>query len=513
MHSFIYRIVLCLACIGVWCPLLLTAQRMPVELVPSTGNEDQDYGYSVALDGNVAVVGAFRDEDGFNLETGAAFVFRYDNGAWAEEAKLQASSIASLNWFGWDVAISGDVLLSTTRFGDLFTFNGGEVTVFRRTGGSWQEETILIPEDGIGGDYGFAVAVDGDVAAIGAPSRNGAVASTGAVYVYRYNGSEWIEEDLLEGSDLSLQALFGSDIVIEGDRMLISAFNADDSTSNQAGKLYIFDYDGAGWNESAVLQSNSSNNIANLGVSVDLEGEWAVGGAPLDNELRGGAGAAFVYRFDGSTWNFHSKLTASDGVGFYLFGSSVALSGNRLLVTADNWAAPGEGSTGKAYLFEYNEVNDAWEEIDSFVPAGVSTGSSFGHAATMQGDVMLIGAPEHSGAMEKMGAAYIYGTPTVATSVDRPDPESGFLVSAPFPNPFSYSASVSVTPGVEGLVRISLFDVLGRNVKEIFEGVLPGDTPTTISFSVDNLPDGLYWVQVHSGNRVQVRPVMHIGVR
>jgi len=111
---------------------------------------------------------------------------------------------------------------------------------------------------------------------------------------------------MLTASDGGIADLFGSSISIDGDRMLIGAFNAADSTSNQAGKVYIFDFDGENWNETAILQSNRSNNIANMGVSVSLDGDWAVSGVHLDNEVQGGAGAAIVHHFDGANWNFHS---------------------------------------------------------------------------------------------------------------------------------------------------------------------------------------------------------------
>ncbi len=488
-------------------PAFIQAQDMPVQLVASTVNEDQDFGYSVALDNDLAVVGAFRDDEGFMVETGAAFVYRFNGTAWIEETKLQASSMQSFNWFGWDVALSGDALLASTRHGDTFLMNGGDVPVFRHNGNTWVEESILTPSDAVQGDFGFAVEIDGDVAAVGAPARAGTVANEGAVYVYRHNGSQWIEEDLLLGSDLSIQSLFGSDISIDGDRMLVSAFNADDSTSTQAGKLYVFDYDGSLWHETAVLQSDHSNNIANLGVSVSLEGDWAVGGAPLDNEIAGGAGAAFVYRFDGANWNFHSKLTASDGVGFFLFGSSVSLSGDRLLVTADNWGTPGGGATGKAYLFEYDDINDIWEEVDGFVPAAADVGGSFGHAARMQGEVMIIGAPGYSGTHGDMGTAFIYGEPSVATANEVELPQAAFEISAPFPNPFSEKATLKIMAHDEHPVRIVMSDILGRDIETIFEGRLPAGTPISIPIEASDLPGGIYWIRVVSRTATSTHPI------
>ena len=486
-----------------------SAAQVPtaVQLTASTINADQDFGFSVDLDGEYAVVGAFRDEDGIILETGAAFVYHYNGATWEETAKLEASSINSLNWFGWDVATDGDIVLASARRGDTFTTNGGDVTVFRLDGSNWVEEAILTPSDAVIGDFGFAVEVDGNVAAVGAPGRSGTVGSEGAVYVYRYNGVQWVEEDILLGSNLSVQSLFGSAIAIDGDRMLVSAFNADDSTSNQAGKLFIFDYDGAQWNRTIELQSNNSNNIANLGVSVALDGDWAVGGAPLDDTIQGGAGAALVYQYDGSNWNFHSKLTASDGAGFFLFGSAVAISGNRLVVTADNWFPSGGVATGKAYLFEYNEISDVWEEVESFVPAGVTQGASFGHAAAMQGDVMLFGAPEYDGTEDAMGAAYVYGVPMVATSNEKEVPETTFLIGDLYPNPFNHTATLTLTPDTEQKISILMYDMLGREVRRLFEGQLPA-SPSNIDINAVDLPNGIYWLKIETSQGITTRSII-----
>ncbi len=483
---------------------------LATRLLPSNMNEDQDYGFAVALDQDVAVVGAFRDEDLTPLETGAAYVFRYNGTDWIEETRLTAATPGGLNWFGWDVAISGNAILASERHGDQLATNTGNAYLYRYTAGQWVEEHVFLPSRTGLEDYGYAVDIDGDVAAIGAPNADEGVADEGVVYVYRKNGATWNEETLLTGSDLSVQSLFGSAISIDGDRILVSAFNANDSTSGQAGKLYIFDYDGSQWNESAVLQSSSSNNIANLGVSVDLEGDWAVGGAPLDDDIRGGAGAALVYHFDGSDWNFHSKLYASDGVGFFLFGSAVSLSGNRLLVTADNWAPPGEGSTGKVYVFEYDDQQDTWTETTGLVADGVSQGSFFGHAAEMQGEVMLVGAPEFSGTFDDSGAAYIYGEPSVITTIDTALPASSFELSAPYPNPFDRNASFVITSPSDQPVIASLYDALGRKVKTLFEGRLQGPSSTNFDITAGDLPDGMYWIHVRTAHNTFTRSIVLI---
>ena len=509
MKSLLYNLLVILVLIS-WSPSQRIHAQVPdaQQLLPSTINEDQDFGYTVDVYGDVAVVGAFRDEDGILLETGAAFVYRYDGAQWVEEQKVEATDRGILNWFGWDVALSENTLLVSARNGDTFATNGGDVTVFRYASGTWMEETILTPSDLEIGDYGFEVAIDGSVAAVGAPAYPSPLGTGGAVYVYRYNGTEWVEEDLLIGSNLSNQSLFGSSISIDGDRMLVGAFNADDSTSNQAGKLYVYEYDGTQWNETAELQSDESNNIANLGISVGLEGDWAIGGAQLDDELASGAGAVYVYQHNGQTWGLHSKLTASDGVGFFLFGIGATIEEERILVGAENWFGMGGDATGKAYLFDYDEALDQWVETTSFVPDVVNRGSQFGKSVAMHAGTMIIGAPEFSGQEDDMGAAFIYGEPSVATSSEEPSSLARFSLTNPYPNPFSNQSTFSVTSDSDGSTHIALFDILGREVQTIFQGRLVVGSTTSFDIQASGLPAGLYLLRVSSPSHTRTRKLI-----
>lgn len=499
---------------GIYQPLVLGQVPAPVQLNPSTTNADQDFGYAVDLDGTVAVVGAFRDESISPLEAGAAFVYRFNGTTWEEEARLESSSIESFDWFGWDVAVSGDVILVTSRNGDELASSAGDVTVFRYNGSNWVEETILIPSDGDeNADFGFGIDIDGDIAAAGGPDKTGLEVREGIVYVYRYNGVAWVEDGMLTASDAGGNSFFGSAISIDGDRILVGAFNAADANGALVGKMYVYEHDGAQWNETAILQADNANNLANLGVSVSLEGDWAVGGAPLDNELNNGAGAAHVFHFDGTNWRLHQKLTATtDGEGFFLFGTGVSVSENRILVGADNWAPAGEGSTGKGYLFEYDAVDDRWTEIESFAPDNAGTGDQFGQSVALQGEVMLVGAPEFDapgsdGIVDDRGAAYIYGVPSLATANEAELPISGLAISRVYPNPFTNRSTVQVTSDIDQAAHIVLSDMLGREVKTIFAGRLGAGSSTILPVEAGDLPAGVYWIKITTPGQVLHRSI------
>ncbi|MEZ4701028.1 MAG: T9SS type A sorting domain-containing protein [Rhodothermales bacterium] len=466
------------------------------QLIPSNTNADQDYGYSVGLDGDVAVVGAFRDGASVPLEAGAAYVYRYGNGVWSEEARLRATTPTNLNWFGWSVAVSGDAILVGERFGDEAGTNSGDVYVFRHGAGGWAQEAVLTsPTASSGEDFSYAVALSGDIAVVGAPAAD----ATGQVFVYRHSNGSWSYEATLTASDASPQAMFGYSVAIDGRRIVVGALSAPDGISNQAGKVYIYESIDGQWRERADLFAEDSNNLAGLGVSVGIKGDWVVAGAALNNELGGGAGAAYVYHYDLGVWSFHSKLTALAGQGFFLFGSSVAITEGQIMVGADNWFASGEGSTGKTYLFDYDGTTDVWTESAGFVPDEATVGGKYGHAVAIDDGVMLAGAPDNDGTLDAQGAAFIIGVPNVPTAIEDALPAPAFRIEAPYPNPFSSETSFTITPADDGPVRARLFDLLGREVRSVYDGRLPAGSPATFRIDAGELPAGVYLLRIEGG--------------
>ncbi len=482
--------------------LLLTtgaAAQSPasVQLTRSISLSGQNFGRSLAIDGTVAVVGASEEDVDLNVNSGAAYVFRHDGTTWNEEARFNSTLINPFNVFGSTVAISGAVIAVGEVNGDLAGNNTGNVFIYRYAGGMWTPEAeILSPTAPDRRGFGTDLALDGDVLAVGAPTADAALAFAGAVFMYRFDGTTWQPEGIVSASDPGPADHFGSSVSLDGDRLVVGAFNADDGTSNQAGKLYVYEYDGTQWNETAILKADDSNNIAGLGVSVALDGDWIVGGAQLHNAQGAGSGAAYVFRYNGQEWDLHQKLLASDGTGFYLFGIGVALSGGRILVGAENWAPPGGDSTGKVYLFTYDATADQWNETETFAPADLVRASHFGHAVAIAGDAMLMGAPDWDGAEAGMGAVYAVGIPRVATAIEDELPASSFRVDAIYPNPFRQTATLALTPAAEGPVHARLYDLLGREVRAVFDGRLPAGSTTRIQVDAGDLPAGMYLLRV-----------------
>lgn len=162
------------------------------ELLASDGRARDVFGSSVAVSGDVALVGARWDNPKGSL-SGSAYAYRYDGASWVEEQKLLASDGAAFDQFGISVAVSGDVAVIGAWLDDDNGSESGSAYVYRYDGASWMEEQKLLASDGATEDeFGHSVAVSNDVALVGAPSDGDKGEWSGSAYVYRYDGASWV---------------------------------------------------------------------------------------------------------------------------------------------------------------------------------------------------------------------------------------------------------------------------------------------------------------------------------
>jgi hypothetical protein len=171
------------------------------KLMPIDLESEDDFGHSVALDGDTAVIGAWFEDDSGTTNNGAAYVFTRSGGVWTEQAKLLASDKDSFDNFGQSVALDGDTaVIGASRSDDSGTTNNGAAYVFTRSGGVWTEQAKLLASDKDNRDLlGLSVALDGDTAVIG--GHNEVPDGTpGVAYVFAPIGITSVEIDIKPGS-------------------------------------------------------------------------------------------------------------------------------------------------------------------------------------------------------------------------------------------------------------------------------------------------------------------------
>jgi hypothetical protein len=270
-------------------------------------------------------------------------------------------------------------------------------------------------------EAGRAAAIRGDLALVGAPNDGTYGTWTGAVYALRFVGGNWVQEQKLMASDAAEYGSFGSSIAMNGDVAVIGASGRDISR----GAAYVFRRIGSAWVEEQILTASDAAEYDFFGAAVATDGAVIWVGA---SHMFSGGGAAYVFRWDGSSWTGEVKVSVPDEMG--VFGSAVALDGD-VVVVGDGFVAEGCVGAG-AYVFRWN--GSQWEQEAKLEPPPGDDASCFSSTVAVSGDVIWIGAP---GAEGYKGAAYVYrrdgaswGQPTRLTSADGEQrPEYGASVA------------------------------------------------------------------------------------
>ncbi len=369
----------------------------------------QNHGRAVAISGDTALIGADWDDE-LGTQSGSVYVYQREpgpDGSWAFTQKLLGSDEVNGDEFGFAVAIDGEVaVIGALQHIHEGAPGTGSVYVFRfdLDRSAWIEEQELLASMGTWGDgFGASVSISGDVALIGAPADDDDGFSSGSVYVFRFDPktSQWIEVQKLTASDAMTSDSFGGSVALAGDLAVIGT-PGQDGVAEETGAAYVFrfDSDTATWIEQAKLFASDGTPLDRFGWSVAVSEEVAVVGAHLD-----GPGSAYVFRYDpkNSAWFEEQKLVASGGAPDD-FGRAVAMDGDTVLI--GSWAADAVGpGYGAAYVYRYDPDNSQWSQDDMLVPDPGPWTAFFGFSVALDGDRAVCGA---HGEDQQRGAAYMY---------------------------------------------------------------------------------------------------------
>ena len=332
------------------------------KLLPAEGAPEQAFGSSVTVSGNIALIGARRDdENGDN--SGSAYIFRFDGSKWIEETKLLPSDGTSGDEFGSSVAISGDLAIVGAEWKDLVGPDMGAAYVFRFDGANWNQEKQLLPTDLASthhDHFGYSVAISGESALIGAPYHEGTGNNSGLVYAYRFDGSDWIEEARLLPADIAAGDFFGISVAISRNVAVMGA--SSNGAMGVTGSAYVYRFNGSNWLEETKLLPSDGAADDMFGWSVSASSETLVIGARDDDDNGSKSGSAYVFNFNGANWIEEAKLIPTDGAAGDWFGNTLAIEGNEVVIGAYNNDDNGDNS-GSAYIFKIN--NSSWSEIES----------------------------------------------------------------------------------------------------------------------------------------------------
>jgi hypothetical protein len=359
---------------------------------------------------------------------------------------LKAATHDVVDRFGDRVAVWGDTLVVGVQDedsavpGDPFddtAVDSGAVLVFVRDGATWEQQAYLkAAHPGTFDGFGESLALHEDTLVVGAPNEastasgvngdqtvDGSPAS-GAAYVFVRTGTTWTQQAYLKAAEPDIFDGFGQSVAVWGDTVVVGATSEDSSATkvdgdavddglHNAGAAYVFERDGTTWSQAAYLKAHKPGGADAFGNAVAVGGNlvavaaWGedsasagVGGDATDDSLNS-AGAVYLYVRDGEGWTFKSYLKASHPGAGDEFGSSLALSGDLLVVGASGEQSAATGvdgdptddslvSPGAAYLFR--RVGSLWQQEAYLKASNLQDSGYFGQTVALHEEVVAVGA-------------------------------------------------------------------------------------------------------------------------
>ena len=370
------------------------------------GESGDHFGYSVAVDGDTAVIGAYYDNDP-SFRSGSVYVFTRNGGTWTQQAKLNATDGASNDFFGISVAIDGDTIVIGAHHDDDKGFDSGSAYVFTRSGTTWTQQAKLNATDGAAYDrFGRSVSVDGDTVVIGAHGDDDAGSYSGSAYVFTRSGTTWTQQAKLKANDEATGNYFGYSVSVDGDTAVIGA--------RQDESAYVFTRSGATWAQQAKIIATDGASLDFFGHSVSVNGDTAVIGAYWDDDKGGQSGSAYVFTRGGTTWTQQAKLNANDGDAGDIFGVSVSVDGDTVVISAHQDDDRGTDS-GSAYVF--TRSGGTWTQQAKLNASDGAAEDDFGYSVAIDGDTVVIGAPNDDDKGSASGSAYVYSLSSTGNNV------------------------------------------------------------------------------------------------
>ncbi len=311
--------------------------------------------------------------------------------------KLTQGSYSSNNFFGTSVGLSGSNLIVGT---DYSSDNSSDyVNFYSKTTNDWESEGKVSNSDNAGGTnilFGKSVSIDGNTAIVGAPYYSAPSTEIGVAFIYTLVDGKWTMKQKLAPTDLSSNAHFGYSVYISGDTAVIGAY-LDDATGSNSGSAYVYINNNGTWELKQKLKLNDGDTDYMFGYSVCIYNNDIVVGAPRYN---GNVGCAYIFSLEDNVWVNKAQLIANDAAPGNNFGQAVSIYNNTIFIGSPYTNSKMGG------VYTYNKAaNGSWSYVSKIVTNDGVADDLFGYSICICGDKAIIGNPNSDG---RNGSAYVF---------------------------------------------------------------------------------------------------------
>jgi len=305
------------------------------------------------------------------------------------------------DYFGISVGIDGDNVVVGAYRHSVNGIDAGAAYIYKRNGCSWDFESKICASDGLSKDqFGQQVAIEGDYVAVSAPAatRNGEW--SGVVYIFKRDSDKWSELAKILPNEVDEHDWFGLSLAMEKNTLVVGA-PGDDDNGHRAGALYIFERNGNIWNQKIKLTASDGNAEDNFGASVSINDDYLVVTAPGDEHPLDRWGSVYIFKRNDDTWTEQAKLTVEDTKSF---GSSISIEGSYLVVGNPSDDVLGERS-GSIHIFK--RAGLTWDKGTKIVPSDGAAYDSFGYSVIISENLIAVGANGYYN-QNTQGSVYLF---------------------------------------------------------------------------------------------------------
>ena len=411
-----------------------------VQFSPPSGTSTQRSGFALSIDGDeMAIGGPYNDTT--PSDSGSVWVWRFDAtlGEWQMEQQLFASDAESGARFGWSVAIQGDLLVVGAPYKNTtLGSDAGQVYVFRydTTNHVWNEEQKLVQSAGAATDnFGWSVGVAGDVLVSGTPNSDTTAGSnSGCAFVFRYQNAtvKWLEETQLIDPDGLANDNAGTCVAWDGTTAAVASPDALESTKSAAGSIGIWNVSGTTWTQVQELTATTPQTGGRFGLHVRLAGDRLGALAPDEDEGGGvtNSGAAYLFRLTSGSFALEQRLTEPVPATSVRFGSDIAMSDDLVVVGAMTDDVSGKVDCGASHLYRPAKAGGAWVYDHQLCASDRATSDRLGTQVALHDSLVLATADgKNTAAGTDFGSVYGYAPAEMTLTIDPETPAAGQLIT------------------------------------------------------------------------------------
>jgi hypothetical protein len=298
---------------------------------------------------------------------------------------------------GEAIALCGDVLAVGSPGDNAVGPNAGSVAIYERDGSGWTLAQVVYAPDASGQpEFGERIDCDGTTIAVSATPFSSGL--PGKAWAVTHDGVEWVVDELPTPGNLSSQSLFGQSVAVDGDRIVVGDRGFDWGVGENIGAVFVFDRVAGSWIHTGTVGAVGFASDTAAGYDVDLDGNTMAVGTFAERVL--------IYERDGGPWILTDVLLSDDPGDDAYFGSVVSLSGDLLAVGAEHDTVA-VAETGSATVFR--RVCGTFEREAILVSPSVNDGDRFGDDVAIHGNVLVVGATfEAIPGFSQAGTATVY---------------------------------------------------------------------------------------------------------